>query len=97
MDNHASRQQHNMSQTVIPRVIDLHRIIRLMEIFPVTAILGARQCGKTTMAGFFDADHLFDLENPRDMARLETPQLALEELTGLIVIDEIQRLDMDTR
>ena len=92
MDDHASRQQHNMSQTVIPRAIDLQRITRLMEIFPVTAILGARQCGKTTMAGFFDADHLFDLENPRDMARLETPQLALEDLTGLIVIDEIQRL-----
>ena len=36
-------------------------------------------------------DHRFDLENPRDAARLETPQLALEELEGLIAIDEIQR------
>ena len=32
-----------------------------------------------------------DLENPRDSARLENPQLALEDLEGLIVIDEIQR------
>ena len=60
MHDHVYRQQRNMSQTVIPRVIDLHRITRLMEIFPVTAILGARHCGKTTMAGFFDSDHLFD-------------------------------------
>jgi len=35
---------------------------------------------------------IFDLENPRDLARLEQPQLALEELRGLIIIDEIQRL-----
>jgi hypothetical protein len=34
----------------------------------------------------------FDLENPQDLARLEQPQLAMEDLTGLIVIDEIQRL-----
>jgi len=33
----------------------------------------------------------FDLENPQDLARLEQPQLALEDLTGLIIIDEIQR------
>ncbi|PKN62939.1 MAG: hypothetical protein CVU57_21520 [Deltaproteobacteria bacterium HGW-Deltaproteobacteria-15] len=32
------------------------------------------------------------MENPLDPARLEQPQLALEDLTGLIVIDEIQRL-----
>jgi hypothetical protein len=38
------------------------------------------------------ADFYFDLENPQDLARLEQPQLALEDLTGLIVIDEIQRL-----
>jgi predicted AAA+ superfamily ATPase len=39
-----------------------------------------------------NADHYFDLENPRDAARLDQPQLALEDLTGLIVIDEIQRM-----
>lgn len=37
-----------------------------------------------------NADHYFDLENPRDLARLEHPQSALEGLSGLIVIDEIQ-------
>jgi predicted AAA+ superfamily ATPase len=37
------------------------------------------------------ADHYFDLENPRHAAALTQPQLALEDLTGLIVIDEVQR------
>lgn len=63
-----------------------------MAVFPVTAILGPRQCGKTTLAREFPADHYFDLENPRDQALLAEPQLALEALSGLIVIDEIQRL-----
>ena len=63
---------------------------------PVVAILGPRQCGKTTLAGQF-ADQwpkdvtFFDLENPRDLRRLEEPLLALENQEGLIVLDEIQR------
>lgn len=76
---------------MIERREDTERLKRLMKIFPVTAILGARQCGKTTLARAFSADHYFDLENPRNLARLETPQTALETLDGLIVIDEIQR------
>lgn len=63
----------------------------------VVAILGPRQCGKTTLARqYFKAengikDHYFDLENPVDLARLQDPVLALEDLTGLIIIDEVQR------
>lgn len=57
----------------------------------MVALLGARQAGKTTLALQFDPDHHFDLENPRDRRRLENPQLALEDLEGLIVIDEVQR------
>jgi hypothetical protein len=34
---------------------------------------------------------VFDLENPADLARLDDPMLALQELTGLVVLDEIQR------
>ncbi len=75
----------------INRNEDIRRLSRLMRLFPVTAILGARQCGKTTLAKLLKTDHYFDLENPRDLARLETPQLTLEKLSGLIVIDEIQR------
>ncbi|MFH1830925.1 MAG: ATP-binding protein [Pseudomonadota bacterium] len=64
----------------------------------MVAILGPRQCGKTTLSHQFAATqtkasvHFFDLEDPRDLARLENPTLALEPLTGFIVIDEIQHM-----
>jgi predicted AAA+ superfamily ATPase len=77
--------------SMIPRPTDKAIVGKLMAAFPVTAILGARQCGKTTLAEEFTADHSFDLENPRDAATLNEPQLALESLSGLIVIDEVQR------
>jgi predicted AAA+ superfamily ATPase len=76
---------------VIARPVDKKILSGLMREFPVTAILGPRQCGKTTMARGFAADHYFDLENPRDAAMFEAPQLTLESLSGLIVIDEVQR------
>ena len=58
---------------------------------PVTALLGPRQCGKTTLAQSLKAEHFFDLEDPRSLARLDEPQTALEGLTGTVVIDEVQR------
>lgn len=62
---------------------------------PVTALLGPRQCGKTTLARTLDSEETarayFDLENPLDLARLENPLRALEHLKGLVTIDEIQR------
>ncbi|MGH8550532.1 MAG: ATP-binding protein [Methylococcales bacterium] len=76
---------------MIERPIDKAALTRLMAVFPATAILGPRQSGKSTLAREFTADHVFDLENPRDLALLGQPQLALESLSGLIVIDEIQR------
>lgn len=60
----------------------------------VTAVLGPRQCGKTTLAREFvpaDSVNHFDLEDPESLARLDQPMLALENLSGLVVIDEIQR------
>ena len=76
---------------MIERPTDKASLAKLMAAFPVTAILGPRQAGKTTLAREFAADHFLDLENPRDAAMLAEPQLALEPLSGLIVIDEIQR------
>ena len=76
---------------IIERRIDGDVLARLMTIFPVVAILGPRQCGKTTLAKILKADHYFDLENPQDAILLDQPQLALEDLKGVIVIDEIQR------
>lgn len=76
---------------IIERRVDGDALTRLMTIFPVVAILGPRQCGKTTLAKILKADHYFDMENPQDAALLDQPQLALEDLKGVIVIDEIQR------
>lgn len=66
---------------------------RSLSQFRVTALLGARQCGKTTLAKELVAarDAYFDLEDPLDLARLEAPRQSLGGLTGLVVIDEIQR------
>ncbi|MGH8522758.1 MAG: ATP-binding protein [Gammaproteobacteria bacterium] len=76
---------------MIERPLDKSALTRLMALLPVTTILGPRQSGKSTLAREFAPDHIFDLENPRDIALLAQPQLALEPLSGLIVIDEIQR------
>ncbi|WDN89048.1 uncharacterized protein BuS5_02016 [Desulfosarcina sp. BuS5] len=61
---------------------------------PVSAILGPRQCGKTTIAGTIAKEikaEYFDLENPVDLTRLENPMFTLEGIDGLAIIDEIQR------
>jgi len=73
-------------QKVINRPIDSAGIKHFLTIFPVTAILGPRQSGKTFLAKPLPYKHYFDLENPRDMTMLNNPQLALEALDGLIVI-----------
>jgi len=61
---------------------------------PVVALVGARQCGKTTLARQFVEAHspnYFDLEDPLSLARLDQPMTALGPLSGLVVIDEVQR------
>ena len=60
---------------------------------PVAALLGPRQCGKTTLARRVAPPHCtyLDLENPRDLGLLDEPLTALEPLRGLVVIDEVQR------
>lgn len=79
------------------RISVLEQIAFEFEVNPVVAILGPRQCGKTTAAksyieqlGGIPPKNYFDLENSRDIERLRDPLLALSSLTGLIVIDEIQ-------
>ncbi len=76
---------------IIYRGHDLKSIQQLVKTFPVAAILGPRQCGKTFLARQIRADHYFDLENPRDLTAFDQPQLLLEKLKGVIVIDEVQR------
>jgi len=60
----------------------------------VTALLGPRQAGKTTLARQIvpqDSPAYFDLEDPTSLARLDEPMTALGALRGTVVIDEIQR------
>jgi predicted AAA+ superfamily ATPase len=67
---------------------------RALRESPVVALVGPRQCGKTTLARELIRGRraeYFDLENPVDVARLAAPELALAHLKGLVVIDEIQR------
>ena len=66
------------------------------QINPVVALLGSRQCGKTTLAQQYAETlkgeyHHFDLEDPEDLAALENPKVLFNELSGTIILDEIQR------
>ena len=74
------------------------RVTYGLEHSPVTLILGPRQCGKTTLArqlGQNQEGSYYDLESPRDLARLAQPQTVLEAARGLVVLDEIhQRPDL---
>ena len=81
---------------MIERVRHQEAVLGLLQRFPVVAILGARQVGKTTLARqiaarFSGQVTVFDLEDPRDASRLADPMLTLEELEGLVIIDEVQR------
>lgn len=76
----------------------LQQIAFAFRVHPVVAILGPRQVGKTTLARQYTEKHAippqnyFDLENAHDLARLSDPILSLSQLSGLIVVDEIQKV-----
>ena len=78
----------------IQRDAYLSKINGLIKDNPVVCLIGPRQVGKTTLARqvaeVFPHAVFFDLENPTHLARLSDPYLALQSLSGLIVIDEIQ-------
>ena len=79
---------------VLKRSQLLDRVRAGLRASPAVALLGPRQCGKTTLARQLagtSKSTYFDLENPVDLARLSEPMTALEQLRGLIVIDEVQR------
>jgi predicted AAA+ superfamily ATPase len=82
---------------MIKRRYEMEILKKLLKRHPVVGIVGARQVGKTTLARAFTIESgksisYFDLENPEDLARLSDPMLALKDLKGLVVIDEVQRL-----
>lgn len=64
------------------------------EVTPVCGLIGPRQCGKTTTAkeiaeNYKGNVHFFDMEDERDQNKMREPLLTLENLEGLIIIDEI--------
>ncbi|MEW6687478.1 MAG: ATP-binding protein [Pseudomonadota bacterium] len=85
-----------MQTRYVPRAIE-PEIRAALARAPAVAILGPRQCGKSTLARRIAAarrDALYlDLERPSDRARLAEPELFLERHAGrLVCLDEIQRL-----
>jgi uncharacterized protein len=80
---------------MILRSYHLALLKRQLSSFPVVAMLGARQVGKTTLARQLEQDwkgpkRHFDLEDPDDQARLADPAFVLRDLKGLVVLDEVQ-------
>lgn len=78
------------------RSLYIKKINNEFKINPIVALLGPRQCGKTTLAEQYveqskEVFHKFDLEDPEDLSALENPKLVFNELEGTIIIDEIQR------
>lgn len=80
---------------MIPRALHSH-IVQALGNFPVVAVVGARQTGKTTLARAI-GEHLdgcvsLDLERPADLAKLTDPELFLQQhRERLVVLDEVQR------
>ncbi len=81
---------------MIDRQNEVRHAKRLLRDHRVVGVIGARQIGKTTLARQISKHWkgrttYFDLEDPEDLGRLSDPLLALRDLRGLIIIDEIQR------
>ena len=81
---------------MVERTRHVRRLQQLLRQYPVVAVLGARQVGKTTLAHALAARvkqpaTFFDLERSADRARLADPDLALAPLRGIVVLDEIHR------
>lgn len=81
----------------VPRLDLLDLILTRLKHNKVTALLGPRQVGKTTLAKQISKVYktkeitFFDLEDPTDSQLFENPKLTLDPLEGLIIIDEVQR------
>lgn len=86
-------------QDYLPRAIQSQVDARLAD-FPVVAVLGPRQCGKTTLIRETVGRHpgvvYLDLERPSDLAKLRDPELFFnlhrtQGTASLFCLDEIQR------
>ena len=72
----------------------LEQLKRAAKRSPVTALLGPRQCGKTTLAKIFSRHQkaaYFDLESQVDLNRLQNPETTLGSIDRLVILDEVQK------
>lgn len=81
---------------MIERDGHIRALRRLFSVNPVIFLLGPRGAGKTTLARDFaqrsrSNSYFFDLGSTGDRSRLDEPALALSNLQGLVVLDEIHR------
>ncbi len=79
---------------MLRRAEELARIRWALRRSRVVALVGPRQCGKTTLARELvpaGSPSYFDLEDPLSLARLAEPMTTLSRLRGIVVIDEVQR------
>jgi predicted AAA+ superfamily ATPase len=78
---------------MIERTNLLQQVRYALEHNRAVALIGPRQCGKTTIARQIvppDSSNYFDLEDPVSLLRLDHPKTALQDLRGIVVIDEVQ-------
>ena len=88
-----------MKPHLIARTGYITQVRKALDRSAVVALMGPRQCGKTTLARLIfettpdrQAGAYFDLESQVDLRRLANPEMVLGSLAGLVVIDEIQTL-----
>jgi uncharacterized protein len=88
--------------SIFTSMVNRNALVELRSVlgsFPVAALVGPRQVGKTTLALTLaedwgeDAARYLDLESPADRARLADPEAYLELQRGrLVILDEIHRV-----
>lgn len=80
---------------MIVRPVYLENLSTALRRSRITAVLGPRQCGKTTLVRMFGMDKpatYFDLESQPDLQRLQNPEMVLGSLKDIVVLDEIQNM-----
>ena len=80
---------------MIDRPFYLKQLSNALRRSPVTALLGPRQCGKTTLARMFAENRAtiyYDLQSQPDLRRLQNPESMLSSQKGVVILDEIQEM-----